>query len=129
SLVPCTLNLRENSHVERQRYPGASGTGTGVSGTRTAGRPLSAGDQGGARSASGLAVRARGLLVLLAWWKGVLGGGATRTEGTLPRTPGVPSPRIRLRTPHRDRPASTRDRRIAVRTQRRQGLSGQDAFP
>ena len=64
---------------------------------------LPAGDQGVARSAAGLAVRHRGLLVLLARRQGLFGRRPARAQGRVSRAARVPPSRVRLRAPHRDR--------------------------
>ena len=92
--------------VERQRHPRPPGAGAGIHRTGAAGRAVPAGNQGVARPAAGLALRARRLLVLLARRQGLLGRRPARAQGVASRsgrrfitrssTTSIASSRVRL---------------------------------
>src|SRR4051812_7937330 len=105
--------------MECEWNPGAAVTGAGMARTRSPRRRLSPGNQGVDRSAPGLAVRARRVLVLLARGERVLGGGAARQQAHCARASGVRAPGIRLREPDRPGAAAAADGGVRLRAERR----------
>src|SRR5919205_1192425 len=71
-------NPDEDRNVERQRHSRPPGGASGLARAGTAGRGVSAGDQGVTGSAARLALRPRRLLVLLAWVEGLFRRGPAR---------------------------------------------------
>ena len=69
-LIRCPTSLKTR-YLERQRHSRAPRSGAGLGPEGAAGRPVSPGDQGVARSDPDVPVRARGLLVLLARRQGL----------------------------------------------------------
>ena len=119
----------EDRYVERQRHSRPAGRAAGLHRARAARRPVPAGNQGGDRSAPGVAVRARRLLVLLARRQRLFRRRPSRAQGDLSRASRVSSSRVRLRASDRGRAAAAGDRGVDLRAERRQGLSGEDALP
>src|SRR6516164_7546777 len=91
--------IDEGRDVERQRYPSSSVAVAGLGGAGTARCRVSAGNQGLARPDPRMALRAGGILVLLARREGLLRGGTSCPTVALGRASCVRPSRVRLREP------------------------------
>ena len=103
--VRSELKLRrsaEDSHLERQRHPGASSAGPGMDRARAPGRRLPAGNQGRFRSSARRPLRDGGLLVRWHGGKGYSGVALHVSKRSRPAPRVLPS-LLRFRKPYRHR--------------------------